>query len=93
MVYTGATNAINSAMGFNIGSVITSAGIFSIITIPFMFFTRSIPLMITTAASLFSGSFWISLLGILWLILVAGFIITLAITIGGAVAGLVRTVT
>jgi hypothetical protein len=93
MVYSGSTSALNRALGFNVGSMITSAGVFSLITIPVAFFTFSIPMMVATAATLFSGSFWLSLFGIVWLILVAGFIITLALAVSGVLAGLVSRIT
>ena len=93
MVYTGSTNALNRMLGFNVGSMVTSAGIFSIITIPVTFFTTTIPYMVSLSATLLSGSLWLSIFGAIWMILIAGFIVTLAIVIGSAVAGLISRIT
>ena len=85
-VYTGEVSSINQALGFNIGQIVTSLGPLSIIIIPFNFLTVTVPRMIAESASFLSGSLGMALLGVLWLCILAGFIISLAIVLVSAIA-------
>lgn len=85
-VYTGEVSSINQALGFNIGQMVTSVGPLSIIIIPFRFLTVTIPRMIAQSASFLSGSLGLAILGIIWMCIIAGFIISFAIVLVSAVA-------
>jgi hypothetical protein len=85
-VYTGEVSSINQALGFNIGQMVTSVGPLSILIIPFSFLTVTIPRMIAESASFLSGSLGLAILGIIWMCLIAGFIICLAIVLVTAVS-------
>ena len=87
-VYTGEVSSINQALGFNIGQMVTSVGPLSIIIIPFSFLTITIPRMIAESASFLSGSMGLAVLGVLWMCLIAGFIICLAIILVSAISAL-----
>jgi len=87
-VYTGEVSSINQALGFNIGQIVTSVGPLSIIIIPFNFLTVTVPRMIAESASFLSGSLGLAILGILWMCIIAGFIISLAIVLVSAVSAM-----
>jgi hypothetical protein len=87
-VYTGEVSSINQALGFNIGQTITSFGVLCIIIIPVNFLTLTIPRMIAESATFLSGGIGQAILGTMWLILIAGFIICLAIILVSAVSAI-----
>jgi hypothetical protein len=79
-VYTGEVSSINQALGFNIGQMVTSVGPLSILIIPFSFLTVTIPFL--------SGSLGLAVLGVIWMCLIAGFIISLAIILVSAISAM-----
>jgi hypothetical protein len=87
-IYTGEVSSINQALGFNIGQVITGWGPLCIIIIPVNFLTMTIPRMIAQSAAFFSGSIGQAILGAIWMCLIAGFIICLAIILISAVSSI-----
>jgi hypothetical protein len=87
-VYTGEVSSINQALGFNIGQMVTSVGPLSILIIPFSFLTVTIPRMIAESASFLSGSLGLAVLGVIWMCLIAGFIISLAIILVSAISAM-----
>lgn len=81
MAYTMEASAINNAMGFNIAAEADSMGLWSAITIPFYFFTRTIPHIIRLNYSFLSGE--LAIIGWFFFAAGAGLIITLAISLAG----------
>lgn len=54
-VYSSETNILNSALGFNIATTAATAGPFSVVVVPYKFFTISMPRMIMFDYSFFTG--------------------------------------
>ena len=82
MVYTADASAINNALGFNIAAVQDSMGWWGTITIPFRFLFQTLPRIARMNMSFLTGS--LAFIGWIWFALVAGFFITLALSLAGA---------
>lgn len=81
LVYTADANAINNALGFNVAATQDTWGWLSVLAIPFNFFIRTIPRIIRINISFLAGP--LAVIGWLWLVMAAGFVITLALAIVG----------
>ena len=80
-VYTADASGINNALGFNIAAEQDSMGWWATITVPFKFFTVTVPRIIRMNMSFLSGN--LSILAWIWFTMAAGFIITLALALAG----------
>lgn len=82
MVYTAEASAVNSALGFSVASTTDSMGMWSIITIPYYFLTRTIPHVVSMNYSFLSGD--LAILGWFFFAAGAGLVITIALAVVGA---------
>jgi hypothetical protein len=91
MVYSPQTSLMNDALGFNIGAVSSTTGLFSVITIPIKFFTITIPNIITVGIPGVGGS--IAWIGYIWFALCIGMIIAFALALIWVANGVVTRLT
>lgn len=82
MVYTTSASVINSAMGFNVAATVDSMGLWSIVTIPFYFFVRTLPNLMLMPYQLFTGD--LVIVAIIMVCIQAAVVIVLAISFTGA---------
>ena len=82
LVYTADASSINNALGFNIAAVQDTMGLWGTITIPFRFLFQTLPRIARMNMSFLTGS--LAIIGWIWFALVAGFFITLALSLAGA---------
>jgi len=87
-VYSSEFSPINTALGFNIASTTATSGAFSVIMIPYKFFTKSVPKMIMFDYSFFTGQ--LAYLRVFFQALGVGFAITMAFWVVNAVMGIFR---
>lgn len=78
-VYTERANALNNALGFNIGAVQDSLGWAAIIAIPFRFFVTTIPHIMKMSTTLLTGD--LAIISWILYVMAAGFVITLAMAL------------
>jgi len=78
-VYTERANAINNALGFNIGAMQDSLGWAAIIAIPFRFFVTTIPHIMKMSTTLLTGD--LAIISWILYVMAAGFVITLAMAL------------
>lgn len=81
-VYTTSASVVNSALGFNIAATVDSMGLWSIITVPFMFLFKTMPQLLIMPYQLFTGELMI-IAAVLVLIQVA-IVITIGMSFIGA---------
>lgn len=81
MVYTRDASAVNDALGFNIAVTTDAMGVWSAITIPFYFLTKTIPRIVMMNFSFLSGE--LAIVSYIFFAAGAGFVITLALTLAG----------
>ena len=81
MVYTADASAVNNALGFSIAATADSMGLWATLTIPFYFFTKTVPRIVMMNFSFLTGQLAI----IAWFFFAAGigFIVTLALQLAG----------
>lgn len=82
-VYTERANAINNALGFNIGAMQDSLGWAAIIAIPFRFFVTTIPHIMKMSTTLLTGD--LAIISWILYVMAAGFVITLAMALIGGI--------
>ena len=81
MIYTAEASAINNALGFNIAATADTMGLWSTITIPFFFLTKTLPRIVMMNYSFLSGQ--LAIIGWFFFAAAAGLIITLALYLAG----------
>lgn len=81
MVYTADASAVNNALGFNIAATADSMGVWSAVTIPFFFLTKTLPRIVMMNFSFLGGQ--LAIIGWFFFAASAGLIITLAISLAG----------
>jgi len=81
LVYTADASAINNALGFNIAATADSMGLWSTLTIPFFFFTKTVPRIVMMNFSFLSGE--LAIVGWFFFTAGIGFVITLAMHLAG----------
>lgn len=81
MVYTAEASAVNNALGFNIAATADTMGLWSTITIPFFFLTKTLPRIVMMNYSFLSGQ--LAIIGWFFFAAAAGLIITLALYLAG----------
>jgi hypothetical protein len=82
MVYTTSASTINYAMGFNIAATADTMGVWSVVTIPFMFFTRTLPRLVIMPYQLFTGD--LIILAVILVIIQIAIVIAMAMSFIGA---------
>lgn len=82
MVYTTSASTINYALGFNIAATADTMGLWSIIAIPFYFFTKTLPRLVVMPYQLFSGDLMI--IAVILVIIQIAIVITIALSLIGS---------
>ena len=82
MVYTTSASTINNAMGFNIAATVDSMGMWSIITVPWNFVTKTVPRMLIMPYQLFTGE--LVIFAVILVIIQVAIVITIAMSFIGA---------
>jgi len=82
MVYTTSANTINNAIGFNIAATVDTMGLWSIITVPFNFFIKTMPRLLLMPYQLFRGDLMI--VAVVLVLIQVAIVITIAISFIGA---------
>ncbi len=79
LVYTADASAMNNALGFNMAAQRDSVGWLTVLAIPFDFFRITVPRIMRMNLEFLVGP--LAIIGWVWLAMVAGFLITLALVI------------
>jgi hypothetical protein len=82
MVMTADASTVNNALGFNIGAMADSMGLWSVVIIPFYFLTKTLPRIVMMNFSFLSGQ--LAIIGWFFFAAGAGLIITLALYLAGS---------
>ena len=82
MVYSPEGSAVEGALGFNVAATTDSMGLWSVITIPFFFLTRTLPNIIQMNFSFLSGD--LAIIGWFFFAAGTGLVITIALALAGA---------
>jgi len=82
MVYTTSASTVNSAMGFNIAATVDTMGLWSIITVPFNFLTKTMPRLLVMPYQLFKGDLMI--VAVVLVMIQVAIVITMAMSFIGA---------
>lgn len=82
MVYSTSASTVNNAIGFNIAATVDSMGLWSIITIPFMFLTRTLPQLLLMPYQLFKGD--LVIIAVILVLIQVAVAITIAMSFIGA---------
>jgi len=82
MVYTTTASTVNGALGFNIAATVDSMGLWSILTVPWEFATKTIPRMILMPYQLFSGS--LVIIAVVLVLIQMAIVITIGMSFIGA---------
>lgn len=81
MVYSADASVVSSALGFSIASTTDNMGIWSVVTIPFYFLTRTLPHIVMMNYSFLSGN--LAILGWFFFAAGTGLVITIALAVVG----------
>ena len=90
MVYSQPTSVINDTLNFNVGAVSSNVGIFSVVVVPFKFFTTALPNIVRQGLP-FTGVF--AFLSYLWFAITCGIVISIAIALIWVASGLIGKIT
>jgi len=82
MVYTTSANTINNAMGFNIAATVDSMGLWSIVTVPWNFATKTMPRLLIMPYQLFTGD--LVIFAVILVIIQMAVVITIGMSFIGA---------
>ena len=82
MVYTTSASTVNNAMGFNIAATVDSMGMWSIITVPWNFVTKTVPRMLMMPYQLFVGD--LVIFAVILVIIQMAIVITIGMSFIGA---------
>jgi len=82
MIYTTSASTINNAMGFNIAATVDTMGVWSIVTVPFNFLTKTMPRLLLMPYQLFRGDLMI--IAVILVIIQVAIVITMAMSFIGA---------
>lgn len=82
MVYTTSASTINNAMGFNVAATVDSMGLWSILTVPWNFATKTIPRLLIMPYQLFRGD--LVIFAVVLVIIQVAIVITIAMSFIGA---------
>lgn len=81
IIYTADAGTVNYAFGFNVGAIADSMGAWTVITVPFYFFTRTLPRLVMWNFSFFEGD--MAILAYFFFATGAGFVISMALALAG----------
>lgn len=81
-VYTTSASVVNSALGFNIAATVDSMGLWSIVTVPFNFVTKTVPQMLLMPYMLFRGN--LVIFAVVLVLIQIAIVITIAMSFIGA---------
>lgn len=82
MIYTTSAGTVNNAMGFNIAATVDSMGLWSIITIPWNFATKTIPRLLMMPYQLFRED--LVIIAVVLVIIQMAIVITIGMSFIGA---------
>lgn len=82
MVYTTSASVVNNALGFNIAATVDTMGLWSIITVPFFFFVKTLPQLLIMPYQLFRGE--LVIFALFLLAIQIAIVITITISFTGA---------
>ena len=82
MVYTTSASTVNNAMGFNIAATVDSMGMWSILTVPWNFVTKTVPRLLLMPYQLFTGD--LVIFAVILVIIQVAIVITIAMSFIGA---------
>jgi len=82
MVYTTSASTVNNAMGFNIAATVDSMGLWSIITVPWNFATKTVPRLLVMPYQLFTDDLMI--FDVILVIIQMAVVITIGMSFIGA---------
>jgi len=81
-VYTTSASVVNSALGFNVAATVDSMGLWSIVTVPWNFITKTVPQMLLMPYMLFRGD--LAIFAVVLVLIQAAIVITIAMSFIGA---------
>lgn len=81
-VYTTSASVVNSALGFNIAATVDTMGMWSIISVPFLFFSKTLPQLLLMPYQLFRGS--LVIFAVILVLIQVAIVITIAMSFIGA---------
>jgi len=82
MVYTTSASTVNNAMGFNIAATVDSMGMWSILTVPWNFATKTVPRLLLMPYQLFRGD--LAIIAVVLVIIQVAIVITIGMSFIGA---------
>ena len=82
MIYTTSASTINNAMGFNIAATVDSMGLWSIITVPWNFATKTVPRLLIMPYQLFRGD--LAIIAVVLVLIQTAIVIAIAMSFIGA---------
>lgn len=80
--YTTSASTINDVLGFNVAATVDSMGVWSIITVPFNFFFKTIPRLLLMPYKLFTGD--LVIFAVILVIIQVAIVIAIAMSFIGA---------
>jgi len=89
MVYSQQTNLVNDALGYNVSQVVSSSSFVAVFTIPYKFFSVTLPAIISGQGimPLLPGVF--AFIGYFWLAMTAGVAVSFGVQLAWLLSGLV----
>lgn len=82
MVYTTSASTVNNAMGFNIAATVDTMGLWSIVTVPWNFATKTIPRLLIMPYQLFKDD--LTIFAVILVIIQMAVVITIGMSFIGA---------
>ena len=82
MVYTTSASTVNNALGFNIAATVDTMGLWSIVTVPFLFFAKTLPQLLLMPYQLFRGD--LIIIAVILVLIQVAIVITIAMSFIGA---------
>ena len=82
MIYTTSASTVNNAMGFNIAATVDSMGLWSIVTVPWNFATKTIPRLLIMPYQLFTDD--LVIFAVILVIIQMAVVITIGMSFIGA---------
>ena len=82
MVYTTSASTVNNAMGFNIAATVDSMGLWSIITVPWNFATKTVPRLLVMPYQLFTDD--LAIFAVILVLIQMAIVITIGMSFIGA---------
>lgn len=91
-VYSPNTSLLNNALGYNVGAVSSTVGLFSVVVIPIKFITQTLPNLVS--GNLMPGlDGTLAVFGYIWLALTIGILMSIGIAMLWVASGIVKSAT